>query len=391
MPKTTPFVRRPVAIVFKDESSFKDTYGGSVGLIALQATLLLPETPSDTILVTMHPIGGTAGLPIMRWFAEAGVHVLACDSRYRGADYALIMEKVLVDLGAAVRYAKEKLGYAKVVLLGWSGGGSLSAFYQAQAEHPTITATPAGDAIDLASAGLIPADGIAFVAAHVSRHEILTDALDASIRDEANPDVRDGAMDLYGDQVAPPYSADFLENYRAGQRARNRRITAWAKAKLESLKRSGREQEEFGFVTHGTMADPRWLDPAVDPNDRRPGWCYMGDPRVVNMSPIGFARYSSLRSWLSQWSIDDARGDGPRNAALVSVPVLVINNSADDACAPSHAHRLFDAVPHKDKLFVEIKGATHYYQGQPELGAEAIDHIRAWMHAHGFDHAAPAS
>ena len=35
------------------------------------------------------------------------------------------------------------------------------------------------------------------------------------------------------------------------------------------------------------MADPRWLDPTVDPNDRTPGTCYLGDPRVVNMSPVG--------------------------------------------------------------------------------------------------------
>jgi hypothetical protein len=39
-----------------------------------------------------------------------------------------------------------------------------------------------------------------------------------------------------------------------------------------------------GFVVHGTMADPRWLDPTVDPNERTPGTCYLGDPQVVNNS-----------------------------------------------------------------------------------------------------------
>jgi pimeloyl-ACP methyl ester carboxylesterase len=156
------------------------------------------------------------------------------------------------------------------------------------------------------------------------------------------------------------------------------------KAKLKALKDAGRDNEEFAFVTHGTMADPRWLDPAVDPNARPPNWCYMGDPKVVNMSPIGFARYSSLRSWLSQWSIDDARGDGPGSIAKTSVPVLVINNGADDACAPSHAQRLFEAVPHADKAFVEIEGANHYYQGQPELGGRAVGEVAQWLTAHGF-------
>ena len=376
--------RTPVTIVSRDPSAFKDTYGGAVGLVATGATLIRPETPSDTVLVTMHPIGGTGGLPVMRLFAEAGVHVLAADSRYRGVDNALIMEKVALDLGAAVRHAREKLGYANVILLGWSGGGALSAFYQAEAEQSSITHTPAGDPLSLADARLIPADGVILMAAHVSRHCTLTEWLDASILDEQDPDRRDPALDLYGEAVRPPYDAGFLDRYRAAQEARNRRITAWVKDRLETLRRRGRPNDEFGFVVHGTMADPRWLDPAVDPNDRAPGVCYLGDPRVVNMSPIGLARFSTLRSWLSQWSLDDARADGPRCLSRVKAPVLVINNSADDACTPSHARRLYEAVAHGDRRFHEIAGATHYYQDQPELGAQAVGLVKAWLEDHGF-------
>ncbi len=378
------FQRQPITIAFKDVSAFKETYGGAVGLIALQAQLIKPERPSDTVLVSMHPIGGTSGLPVIKWLAEAGIHVLASDSRYRGADYALIMEKVVADLGAVVRYARERLGYKRVILLGWSGGGSLSAFYQAQAENPTITHTPAGDPIDLIGAGLVPADGIAFIAAHVSRHELLTTAMDASIRNELDPEDRDPRLDLFGGAIRPPFGQDFLAEYSAAQWARNRRISAWVKDKLAALKAADRVHEEFGFVTHGTMADPRWLDAGIDPNDRAAEGTYMGDPRIVNMSPIGFARYSSLRSWLSQWSIDDARGDAPGNLARTTVPVLVINNSADDACTPYHAKRIFDAVPHADKAFAEVKGANHYYSGQPDLAAVAIDHLEKWLLAHGF-------
>jgi len=281
-------------------------------------------------------------------------------------------------------HAREKLGYANVILLGWSGGGALSAFYQAEAEQPSLTHTPAGDPLSLVDARLVPADGIILMAAHVSRHGTLTEWLDASILDEADPEKRDPDLDLYGERVKPPYSETFLARYRAAQEARNRRITAWVKARLEHLRRTGRPDEEFGFVVHGTMADPRWLDPAVDPNDRTPGVCYLGDPRIVNMSPIGLARFSTLRSWLSQWSLDDARADAPACLARVKAPVLVINNSADDACTPSHARRLFDAVAHEDRRFHEIAGATHYYQDQPELGAQAVGLVKAWLEDHGF-------
>ena len=40
------------------------------------------------------------------------------------------------------------------------------------------------------------------------------------------------------------------------------------------------------------MADPRWLNPKVDPNDRPPGRSFLGDPKMVNMMPAGLARYS---------------------------------------------------------------------------------------------------
>lgn len=375
----------PLTIIFEESAAFKDTYGGAVGIVALQGKHFRPDTTSDTVLISMHPIGGTGNLPVMKQFARQGVHIIAADSRYRGVDNALIMEKVATDLGAVVRHAKEKLGYAKVILLGWSGGGSLSAFYQAQAEVPTVTGAPAGGGPDLTKADLIPADGVVFMAAHVSRHGTLTEWIDASIIDETRPYDRDPDLDIYSGEHGPPFSAEFLKRYRSAQIARNRKITRWVKDKLEWLRATGRENEEHAFVVHGTMADPRWLDPAIDANDREPNCCYLGDPKIVNMGPVGLARFCTLRSWLSQWSYDDANADGPASAASITKPVLVINNTADDACTPSHAQRLFDGVAHDDRELRHIRGATHYYQGQRELAAEATGVVRDWMQRKGFN------
>jgi len=376
--------RLPFPIVTVEKSAFKETYGGAEDIVVVFCTLIKTVEPSDTCLISMHPIGGTAWLPIMTNLARAGVHVMACDSRYRGADHALNMEKVTLDLGSAVRHAREVLGYKHVVLLGWSGGGSLSAFYQAQAEQPTVESSPCGGGPNLVEANLLPADGLIMMAAHVSRHGTLTEWIDPSILDESDPDQRDPALDIYGSTVAPPYDEAFLVQYRAAQIERNRKITAWVKEKLDSLARQGKANEEFAFVTHGTMADPAWLDPTIDPSDRKPGWCYLGDPKVVNNGPVGLARFSTLRSWLSQWSYDDANADGPRSLASVSCPVLVIGNTADDACTPRHAKALFEAVSHKRKECHEIKGATHYYMGQPEQASAATKVVIGWLEQNGF-------
>ena len=160
----------------------------------------------------------------------------------------------------------------------------------------------------------------------------------------------------------------------------------WVKEKLAELQATGRGDEEHCFVVHGTMADPRWLDPTVDPNDRTPGTCYLGDPRVVNHSPIGLARFCSLRSWLSQWSYDDAPSDGVVCGRDIAVPTLVIGNLADDACTPSHTRRLFDAIGHPDKEMHEIADANHYYYGpdQREPLAQAVGIITDWLTQRGL-------
>ena len=89
---------------------------------------------SKTAVVAMHPIGSPGYLPMFSGLARAGLHVIASDTRYSNGDAALLMENVLLDLGAVVRDAKERLGYQRVLLAGWSGGGSLMMGYQGEAE-----------------------------------------------------------------------------------------------------------------------------------------------------------------------------------------------------------------------------------------------------------------
>jgi len=382
------FDRVPLVLAYMEPVGVRDTYGGIAGQVILDAHLLRPKSPSDTLVIFMHPMGIMHYLPLPRAMANAGVHCLSAVSRYPNNDSALIMEKVVCDLGAWVRYAREKLGYAKVVLGGWSGGGSLALFYQSQAQAPTIRETPAGDPLDLAAARLIPADAVMLLAAHCSRSETLTEWLDPSIGDEANPDARDPAWNLYADPppATPPYPADWVAEFRERQIARNRRITAFAEDTLDRLRRTHGPNAERSFVVHGTMADPRWLDPTLDPNERRPGWCYLGDPRLINDAPGGLGRYTTTRSWLSQWSYDRSNADH-RKCADIAVPVLVIGNMADDACTPSHTRRLFEDVQQDDKELHEIAGATHYYAGQPEKLAEAGGIVTGWLARKGFGQA----
>jgi alpha-beta hydrolase superfamily lysophospholipase len=294
------------------------------------------------------------------------------------------MEKVLLDLGAWVRHAREVWQYETVVLAGWSGGGSLSLFYQSQAEDPTITETPAGDPVDIPGAGLIPADAVVFHAAHSSRARILSEWIDPSVLDENDPDRRDRELDLYdrANPNQPPYSPDFLAHFRKAQRARVVRRTAWVRETFDRLRAAN--ERERGFVTHRTLADPRFLDATIEPNDRPIGTTYLGHPETVNSGPVGLARFSTLRAWLSQWSIDDSNADGERAAARIRAPLLVIENTADDAIPSSHVRRIYEAAATGDKTFESIAGATHYYVDQPDRLDRAIGVVIEWLAVRGL-------
>ena len=155
-------------------------------------------------------------------------------------------------------------------------GGSLSLFYQSQAEKPSITETPAGDPIDLISEKFIPADAVILIAAHESRHRTFTEWLDGSVIDENNPEKRQQDLDIYdiNNPNQPKYTDEFIKVYREAQIFRNRKITRWVQDKLNEFKKKDIRIGNMGLFVHRTMADPKWLDPSIDPNGRKPNWCF---------------------------------------------------------------------------------------------------------------------
>src|ERR1700751_802092 len=116
--------RIPYLVAFQNNSGVRDGYGGLAEITVLESYLLKPKNkPSDTVLGLMHPIGGAPYLPMINGLARAGHHVIYCNSRFRGTDSALLVEEGGEELGECIKDAKNRLGYRKVVLAGWSGGG----------------------------------------------------------------------------------------------------------------------------------------------------------------------------------------------------------------------------------------------------------------------------
>jgi alpha-beta hydrolase superfamily lysophospholipase len=380
MPETSP-KRELLEVPMAPPSGRVDIYSGVARSHGkLWATVVRPESDQrDLALLLIHPTSNFMGHYAQEPLAARGIAGVGMATRYMGNDTALLMENCVLDVGAVVRYLKDVEGYQRVVLVGNSGGGGLVSLYQSQAEHPTITATPAGDPPDLTQADLPQADGLILLMAHPGRATTYTEWLDPAITDENDPYTRDASLDLFNPENGPPYSPEFLERYRAAQLARNRKITAWVKERLAYAKESGKHEfDDMPFAIHGTCADPVFVDLSIEPSDRPYGTLW-GDPPVANNIPATLGHFSSYRSFLSQWSIDDSECNAVRHLAHVSVPVLVVYGTADSAALPHAAQESYDAAPEGKRKLVAIKDATHYFSDQPELMEQAMDEIATWL------------
>jgi pimeloyl-ACP methyl ester carboxylesterase len=340
----------------------------------LDGALYLPEKPTKTVCVVMHPTVGFLHHYVLEPLAKRGFAAVGVNSRYAWNDTTLLMECVMLDIAAVIRYLRRR-GYENVVLLG-NSGGSFMASYQRQAEHPSIKCTPAGDPPDLTRVSLEPAAAMIFLNCSQGRARTMTAWTDPCLLDERDPYARDPGLDMFNPENGPPYSKEFVEKYRAAQFARNERITTWARNQID--RRKNDPVKDVGFIFQCTAADLRYLDLGLDPSDREVG-CYRGDPYKANLAVTGLARYCTARSWLSQWSVSETNQDTCRDLKFTSFPALVIQGTADMGIYPSDAKAIYDAVPNEKKELHFIKGGKHYFDHQQKELSEALDIMTGWL------------
>lgn len=331
---------------------------------------------SDAGIIIVHPMSNFHGHHLLQPIAAAGVPIIGLNTRYAGNDAVVVLENCLLDIDAAVRWAREKLGWKTVVLCGFSGGGPLVSMYQRQAEHPSITQTPAGDPPDLTKRELLPADALLLIASSPSRSQLLVELIDPSVTDESDPDSCDPQLNLYADGRTAPFDRGWIWAYREAQKARVKRIEDWVVAELKRL--GGLGIRDRAFLVHRTVADPRALDLTLDPSDRAVGTIW-GDGKTANQAAGPMGRFTTLRSWLSTWSPTWSNGNARENLQRVSVPVGIIPLTADQGSLMVHAEQLRAAVPPELCDFMPIQGANHYFHGQPDAFGVAVDLITGWL------------
>jgi pimeloyl-ACP methyl ester carboxylesterase len=311
---------------------------------------------------------------LAEYIATRGIGFLGWNTRFRGFEPSFMLDHALVDIGVGVRWLRDVANVETIVLLGNSGGGSLMAAYQSQAREPNVTPLPGmRPAVGL---GELPAaDGYVASAAHPGRPDVLTAWMDGSVTDEDDPVATNADLDIFDERNGPPFSAEFVERYRAAQLARNHAITDWAEIEMKRVEKAGFSDRPFTVMR--TWADPRMVDPDLEPTKRPANACYAGVPAKANRSAHGIAAACTLRNWLGMWSLRHAQTRAEPHLARIDCPALVINAEQDTGVFPSDAQRIFDGLATDDKTLTSID--TDHYFTTPGARSEQADTIAKWI------------
>jgi esterase/lipase len=90
---------------------------------------------------------------------------------------------------------------------------------------------------------------------------------------------------------------------------------------------------------------------------------------------------STLRSWLSMWSLRTSQCIAAPHLAKITMPSLVLHATADACVYESDARGLYNAIAAPDKELVFLK-ADHYLQEPASAREEAADLIAEWVAGH---------
>lgn len=353
------------------------------------------DTPPRVGVVVMHRTSNFLSHVSTTELARRGFAVLAINPRSINNEAAVDFERNALDMKAGVQFLRSKAGISKVLLLGHSGGGPASAFYQAVAEHGIgycqgprkVTECP--DSL----AGLPPVDGIILADAHPGIGINALRSLNPAVRNEQRPDRGyDRRLDPfstangYDPKGSSTYSEPFKHRYWKAQSKRMNALIEKAQARVRAVEkgRSHLTDDEPFTVYKGDAARLTEMDLSVHASTAKPQKVLKNDGSVskeigksvrapqplkadnatladgtMALTARSFLSGRAIRSRDSMEEIEFCSSNNSTRCGLehASVPLLVM--AMGGYVFVRDNEELYEHAASKDKDFVLVDGATH--------------------------------
>jgi pimeloyl-ACP methyl ester carboxylesterase len=330
-----------------------------------------------------------------------GFSVLGMNSRFKNNEASVDWELIALDVREGVRFLRSQPGITRVILIGHSGGGPTTSYYQAVAENgPSycqgLDKLSPCDTEDLE--GFTPADkadGIVFLDAHPGNTVNALRSLNAAVKREGKPnsplnkkldpfDTANG-FNPNGDSV---YSNPFVKNYTDAQSERMNDLIDKAlqmRAEIEAgatlpteddafiVYRDSARLSDFSTGVHCCTLQPRKLlknngtidDTQVvrtvrvpNPGNKETDESFDG---MLFLNLTSFLSANAIRSWNSLDGIVwcSSNNSTPCAVAHIQVPILVM--AMQGHYFIRDGEHIYESALNSgsDRDFVVVEGANH--------------------------------
>ncbi len=328
-----------------------------------------------------------------RGFATLGIR-----TRFGSSEAAVNWELIALDIRNAVRFLRSQPGITRVVLIGHSGGGPSTSYYQALQENGPAYCQGSNKLTEcsFSEADFQPsdrADGMVFVEAHLSNGINRLRSLNASVVNEDQPfgPARNKTLDPFdpkhgynptGDSV---YSEHFVDTYSRGQSRRMNGLIHDALEIRQEIELGLRAPADDAFVfwrdsarlsdlstgvqcctfnparllqNNGVIANPQIVRTVRVPNpDNKEA--DEGEDGRQDLKITSFLSANAIRSKHSLENIDWCSSNNSTICAVrtISVPAVVI--AAQGHYFLRDGEQLFEELASTDKEFLVIEGMNH--------------------------------
>jgi len=338
-----------------------------------------------------------------RELSSRGFMVLGMNVRFANNEAQVVWQEIALDVREGVRFLRSQPGITTVILIGSSGGGPVTSFYQAVAENGPAYCQGSNKIMECSSevlAGFIDsdrADGILHLDSHPGNSVNTLRSLNPAVMNEDEPfQSIDPELDAFNvkngfnPDGGSVYSEEFITRYSQAQSKRMNGLIEKAvdiRRKMAAGQHFPSDDDSFVFyrtsarlsdfsmsVHEGTLKPAKLLknDGSIvtqvvksvripDPNSREDDQ-RIGSGNAAGVSELritSFLSAAAIRSDNSLEGIDWCSANDTTICAFrqIHVPALLIAMGAHYFIRD--AEFLFENAATTDKDFIVIEGATH--------------------------------